>query len=27
MWPFVWTGLVQGMGLGFVFTPLSVITL
>jgi MFS transporter, DHA2 family, multidrug resistance protein len=26
MWPYVTTGLLQGFGLGFVFTPLSVIT-
>jgi MFS transporter, DHA2 family, multidrug resistance protein len=26
MWPFITTGILQGFGLGFVFTPLSVVT-
>jgi DHA2 family multidrug resistance protein len=26
MWPFITTGVLQGIGLGFVFTPLSIIT-
>jgi DHA2 family multidrug resistance protein len=26
MWPFITTGVLQGFGLGFVFTPLSVVT-
>jgi DHA2 family multidrug resistance protein len=26
MWPVIWTGLLQGFGLGFVFVPLSTIT-